>query len=177
MLGYLYLISLVVGGILLVASLLGDVLDIDAFSDGPDPGGLHILTIRGATYFAFVFGASGAGLQRLAPGMGALPTLAIALVAGVGTATLIDRIFAFVKRGEVGDMEGDRSLHGLVGEVVVPLSARHDGKIAVRRGSERLELLARPFDRDDGDPAGWKHVIIIDIRDGTALVSPGDVES
>jgi hypothetical protein len=138
---------------------------------------LHILTLRGVTYAAFVFGAIGSALHRFAPGVNSWITLAVALTTGIATGTLVDRLFRWIKRSETGGMDGDRSLHGLTGDVVIPLSTRYEGKIAVRRGAERLELLARPFDEKDGDPATWKQVIIIDIRDGTALVSPGDTQS
>jgi membrane protein implicated in regulation of membrane protease activity len=176
MLDSIYIVALVLGGLLLGASVLGDFLgieDITGDADATDgPGGLHILTLRGATYFAFVFGAIGAGLRWLAPGIGSVVTFVLALTIGVATGLLVDRLFAWIRRNESSSMEGDRSLHGLIGHVVVPLSVRHEGKISVRRGAERLELLARPFDAGDGDPAGWKEVIIIDVRDGTALVSP-----
>lgn len=171
MLGNFYLVSLVLGGVLLAVSLLGDVLDIDGFGDADATGDLHILTIRGATYFLFVFGAVGTGLTRLA-GTAALPAFALALVAGMGTASLVGRVFDYIRRTDSGDVEGDSSLHGLPAEVIVPISLQHGGKVSLRRGSERLELLARPFDARDGDPATWKHVRIIDVREGTALVSP-----
>jgi membrane protein implicated in regulation of membrane protease activity len=175
MLGSIYIVALVVGGLLLGGSVLGDFLGVDDIAgdgDADEGGGLHVLTLRGATYFAFVFGAIGTGLRLLAPGAGSAVTFVLALSLGLATGLLVDRLFAWVRRNESSSMEGDRSLHGLVGDVVVPLSVRHEGKISVRRGGERLELLARPFDDNDGDPAGWKQVIIIDVRDGTALVSP-----
>lgn len=181
MLGSIYVVALVVGGLLLAASVLADFFDVDDITgdadiagdvDVDDLGGLHILTLRGATYFAFVFGAIGTGLRLLAPEIGGAVTLGLALGLGLATGSLVDRLFAWIRRNESSSMEGDRSLHGLTGQVVVPLSARRGGKISVRRGVERLELLARPFDENDGDPAGWKQVIIIDVRDGTALVSP-----
>ena len=67
MLGSLYLISLVIGGILLAVSMLGDVVpDAHADVEIDDPGEFHILTLRSATYFLFVFGATGAALDRFA---------------------------------------------------------------------------------------------------------------
>jgi hypothetical protein len=166
-----YLISLVVGGVLLLASLAGDVLDIDGLTGDMHPGDLHILTIRGATYFLFVFGAIGAALPRFA-GTGWIVTAALAIGAGIGTASVAGRIFDYLRSTDSGGIDDDRSLHGLTAQVVVPIRARDVGKVSVRRGSERLELLARPFDEKDGDPATWKHVRIIDVREGTALVSP-----
>jgi hypothetical protein len=182
MLGSIYLVALVVGTLLLAASVLGDFLGVDTDSGDAgvdDIGGLHILTLRGATYFAFVFGAIGTGLRLLAPEIGSTVTFVLALSLGLTTGALVDRLFAWVRRHESSSMEGDRSLHGLAGQIVVPLSAGRAGKISVRRGAERLELLARPFAASDGDPATWEHVIIIDVRDGTALVSPdaGALES
>lgn len=176
MLGSLYLISLVLGGILLLVSLFGDVFEHDALPETHTEGGdLHILTMRSATYFLFVFGATGAALQRFST-LGFVPTLAIAAAAGIGMAVLVGKLFHYLKHSESGDLDTDSSLHGLLAEVVVPISTRSGGKITLRRGSERLELLARPFDESDGDPAAWKHVRIIDVREGTALVSPSSAE-
>ena len=176
MLGSLYLIALLLGGILLALSMVGDVFDVDSIGDTDmDPGDLHILTMRSATYFLFVFGATGAALDRF--GELSWPvTLAAAAVAGLGTALLVARVFGYLRRTESGGIDSDRSLHGLLAEVVVPISSRNGGKITLRRGTERLELLARPFDESDGDPASWKHVRIIDVREGTALVSPSSAE-
>ena len=175
MVGSMYAVALVVGALLLGVSVVADFLDTDSITgdaDADDAGGLHILTLRGATYFAFVFGAIGTGLHLLAPEIGSAPRFALALGVGLATGSFVDRLFAWVRRNESSSMEGDRSLHGLVGKVVVPLSLRHEGKISVWRGVDRLELLARPFDEKDGDPAAWQQVIIIDVRGGTALVSP-----
>ena len=180
MLGSIYVVALVVGALLLGASVIADFLGVDDITgdgDADDAGGLHILTLRGATYFAFVFGAIGTGLRLLTPDVGSVATFGLALGLGLATGSLVDRLFAWIRRNESSSMEGDRSLHGLVAQVVVPLSAHHNGKISVRRGAERLELLARPFAESDGDPAAWQQVIIIDVRDGTALVSPDAVAS
>jgi membrane protein implicated in regulation of membrane protease activity len=176
MLGSLYLISLVAGGILLAVSMLGDVFDhahVDVHVD--DPGEFHILTIRSATYFLFVFGATGAALDRFSD-LGWPATLGIASAAGIGMAALVTRVFQYLKRSESGEIDSDRTLHGLLADVVVPITTRNGGKISLRRGGERLELLARPFDESDGDPATWRHVRIIDVREGTALVSPNPAE-
>jgi hypothetical protein len=171
----IYTVAFIVGGLLLAASVLGDFIGLDAISgdtDVGDIGGLHILTLRGVTYFVFVFGAIGTGVRLLAPATGSVFTFVLALGLGLTTGLLVDRLFAWIQRNESSSMEGDRSLHGLAGEVVVPLSVRYEGKIRVRRGVERLELLARPFDENDGDPAAWRQIIIVDVRDGTALVIP-----
>jgi membrane protein implicated in regulation of membrane protease activity len=175
MVGSIYVVALVVGALLLGVSVIADYVGADDLTHDETPddgGGLHILTLRGATYFTFVFGAIGTGLRLLAPEMGTITTLVLAVVVGLATGLFVDRLFAWVRRNESSSMDSDRALHGLVGEVVVPLSVRHEGKIRVRRGAERLELLARPFDEEDGDPAAWQQVIIIDVRGGTALVSP-----
>jgi hypothetical protein len=174
MLATLYLIALGLGGVLLLASFAGDVFDFDFGSDGHHHGDLGILTIRGVTYFLFVFGATGFALDRLA-GFTPLAAALFATAAGLATAALVGRIFGYIRSTEAGDMQGDSTLLGLPAEVVVPLGARHEGKIAVRRGSERLELIARPFDEADGDPATWRAVRIIDVQNGTALVSPNQL--
>ena len=176
MLGSVYLIALVLGGVLLAVSLFGDLFDHDTLHAGDAAGGdLHILTIRSATYFLFVFGATGAIFDRFT-GMNWVTTFGIATLAGAGVATVVGKVFQYLKRSESGSLDSDRSLHGLLAEVVVPISTRNGGKITLRRGTERLELLARAFDESEGDPVTWRHVRIIDVREGTALVSPSSAE-
>ena len=40
------------------------------------------------------------------------------------------------------------------------------------RGGRAQELLARPFDDDASNPESWSSVLVLEIRDGIALVAP-----
>ena len=67
-------------------------------------------------------------------------------------------------------MPDDRSLVGLAGLVVLPLRPG-SGRVVVRRGGREHELMARPFE-DAPDAETWTSVVVVDVVDGTALVSP-----
>jgi hypothetical protein len=71
-------------------------------------------------------------------------------------------------------MPGDRAWLGASAQVVLPLSAGGTGKIFVSRGGRSQELLARPFDDDAQRPESWSTVMVLEIRDGVALVAPND---
>jgi hypothetical protein len=63
---------------------------------------------------------------------------------------------------------------GLTGRVVLPLSTEGTGKILVSRQGREHELLARPFEQDAEAPHRWSNVMVIEMRDGVALVQPND---
>ena len=62
----------------------------------------------------------------------------------------------------------------VVDDFDVPLSAGGTGKIFVARGGRSQELLARPFDDDAVRPESWSNVMVLEIRDGVALVAPNE---
>jgi membrane-bound ClpP family serine protease len=170
MLTNLYLLSFIVGGILLVMPLVGDVFDNTGTYTPPTPRS-GVLSIQGATSFLLGFGATGTGLTRyteLRPAYIA----AIAVVAAVVAALLLTRFIAYMLHGEDKKAEQQRSLHGLIAEVIVPINPVHGGKISARRGAQRIQMLARPFHASDSNAASWREVMIVDVRDGIALVSP-----
>jgi hypothetical protein len=90
-----------------------------------------------------------------------------ALGAGISTV-----VFGWLRKSESGDMPGDRAWLGATAQVLLPLSTGGTGKILVSRGGRAQELLARPFDHDAGDPETWSSVVVLEIRDGIALVAP-----
>jgi hypothetical protein len=79
-----------------------------------------------------------------------------------------------MKRTETGRLPDDRGWIGLTGQVMLPLSVAGTGKILVTREGREHELLARPFDREPDAPERWTRVLVLDMQQGVALVSPGD---
>ena len=71
-------------------------------------------------------------------------------------------------------MPGDRAWLGATAQVLLPLSTGGTGKIFVSRGGRAQELLARPFDDDAPEPERWSTVLVLEIRDGIALVAPNE---
>ena len=71
-------------------------------------------------------------------------------------------------------MPGDRAWLGATAEVLLPLSTSGTGKIFMSRSGRSQEMLARPFDSDAANPERWSHVVVLEIRDGIALVAPNE---
>jgi hypothetical protein len=165
----LYWLSLVVGGGLVLLSVFGDLLHVDLPDFPSDADAWHVLSLRGATYFLFAFGATG----LLASGAGAGTALVAASFAGVAAAALSSAVFRYLQGTESGGVPDDASLVGLAGRVVLPLQEGGTGKVVVSRGGREVELLARPFDAEPGSAVeSWTEVVIVDVDGGTALVAP-----
>jgi len=56
--------------------------------------------------------------------------------------------------------------------VSLPILKGGTGKIVVAKAGQTQELLARPLTNDDEDPESWDSVIVVEVRDGVALVTP-----
>lgn len=174
----LYWFALVVGAGLLLLSLFGDFFgdgadlpeDIETGDAHGDAHGFGIFSIRNATYFLFAFGAAGL-LVGWATG-NPLLTLLVAMALGVLGGGISATAFGWLRRTESGALDDDAGWSGRVGHVVLPLSAEGTGKILVGRGGREHELLARPFERAVDSPEQWRSVMIIELENGVALVTP-----
>lgn len=185
----LYWFAVIVGAGLLLLSLAGDIfgdffggdvdvdhdVDIDGDSAHPHHGdtqGFRILSTRNLTYFLFGFGTVGILLGWLTGGERPIATAVAATTLGIVAATIAAVAFGYVGKTESGTLLDDRGWVGLVGEVVIPLSSDGTGKILVVRGGRHHELLAQPFERDPADPASWRSVMVLEMKNAIALVSP-----
>jgi hypothetical protein len=176
----LYWFATVVGVGMYLFSVLGGGQDdgggdVHATGDGHhDVDTYKLLSLRTATYFLFAFGVTGVMLSWMWNGGRAFLTALLALAIGSAGAGLSAAVFGWLKKSESGDMPGDRAWLGATGEVVLPLSTGGTGKIFVSRGGRSQELLARPFDDDASRPETWMSVMVLEIRDGVALVAPNE---
>ena len=133
-----------------------------------------LLSLRNATYFLFAFGVTGVSLTWLWSGSRGLLTAMLAIAIGLTGTAISTLAFGWLRKSESGDMPGDRAWLGASAEVLLPLSTRGTGKILVSRGGRAQELLARPFDTDAVEPESWSTVLVLEIRDGIALVAPNE---
>jgi hypothetical protein len=178
----LYWFAMVVGVGMYLFSVFADTHghgDIDAH--GHDGGDHHhgvdsykLLSLRNATYFLFAFGVTGVSLKWMWGGTRGLLTALLALGVGALGASISTMVFGWLRKSESGDMPGDRVWLGASGQVLLPLSAGGTGKIYVSRAGRSQEFLARPFDTDASNPERWSTVMVLEIRDGIALVAPND---
>jgi hypothetical protein len=176
----LYLFSAIVGGGLLLFSLGG------GDSHGHDFGGGHgaghdvghdhnpfkFLSLRTLTYFLFVFGGVGTALTYFWKGQALLIVL-IAVVGGLTVGGAASWIFEYIRKTSSGNRVGDDSFVGLTGRITLPIAKGGLGKVTVQRGDRSYELLAQPLDAGT-PPSTWKAVVVVEMKKGTAIVSPVD---
>jgi membrane protein implicated in regulation of membrane protease activity len=186
-----YLFTLILGGGLLVLSLLGgessDVdlgeLELDGLGDvgdaadlggaeGPDADGTasKIFSLRSLIYALFGFGGTGSLLTAL--GITGTATLLAAAVTGLVLGALVSIVFGYLHRTESGAMPGDEALLGLTGHVVLPMSAESPGAVVVLRGDRQLRLRALPHASGRGDPSEWERILVVEVEGGVARVTP-----
>lgn len=179
----LYWFAMVVGVGMYLFSVFADTTGTHVDADGHvDVGGDHhhgmdgykLLSLRNATYFLFAFGVTGVSLTWMRGGTGGFLTAVLALAIGALGAGISTVVFGWLRKSESGEMPGDRAWLGATAQVLLPLQAGGTGKILVSRGGRAQELLARPFDDDASNPERWSSVLVLEIRDGIALVAPND---
>jgi hypothetical protein len=178
----LYWFAMVVGVGMYLFSVFADTTgahaemdaDIHVGSDHHGADGYQILSIRNATYFLFAFGVTGVALNWMWGGGRDWLTAILAFGIGALGATISTLAFGWLRKSESGGMPGDRAWLGATGEVLLSLSQDGTGKIFVSRSGRSQELLARPFDSDATDVERWSKVLVLEMRDGIALVAPNE---
>jgi len=192
-----YLFSVILGGGLLLLSLLGNVfgggnLDLEIEGDldlavddleleggtDTDHAASKILSIRTLTYSLFGFGATGWLLTTGGAGAAAPTTIAYAAFGGLISGTLVNRAFAWLRRTETGLLEADDTLAGLPGRIVLPLGVESVGSVAIERGGRRrtFRALPHPSAEEKGNLDSWKHVVVVEMKNGVAYVAPSDTD-
>ena len=152
-----YIFSLVVGGGLLALTLFGDLLggdvdvdadagidldgDADVLSDGSEIA--KLLSLRSLVYALFGFGGAGVVLHLIWAGAQPGLTALIAGGMGLGSGALVSTVFGYLKRTEAGAIQGERSLVGLSGEVVMAIGDGETGAVRIRSGERRYRMRAR----------------------------------
>jgi membrane protein implicated in regulation of membrane protease activity len=174
---FLFWLALVVGGGLFLLSLAGDVFGVEdhdghAFHADTDTDWGRIFSLRNATYFLFAFGAVGVLLNLVWGGDRQLVALGLAALTGFLAWAMSYVAFGYLRRSDSGQMLGDELLVGRVGTVSLPIIRGGTGKIVVAKAGQTQELLAKPLSDDEANPETWDSVIVVEVRDGVALVTP-----
>jgi membrane protein implicated in regulation of membrane protease activity len=167
---YAYLFATILGGVLLGASIVGaDHHDGDTGGDtGHDSDGVaSLFSLRTWTYFLAFGGGTGLLLSWLT---GAGVVLTAVLAAGVGAASSLTArltIRHMLRSGEGGTVQ-QHELVGRSAQVLVPADKGKTGTVRLRVKNSTVDLMAFS---DDGDLGVNDEVLIVDMKDGRALVT------
>jgi membrane protein implicated in regulation of membrane protease activity len=152
--------------------------DIDAagsgFASNIASAGLSLLSFRSVVFFLAFFGLTGIVLNVI--DASAVATLIAAI--GVGAFAWVFNSFVFraLKVADVSSSLKRSDLQGAMGEVVLPISPGHRGRIAIEVGNQRRYLTAAPHDAaKQGSFAVGDPIVVVDLDKGTALVSAIEV--
>ena len=199
-----YLVCLIVAGGLALLSAFGNFLDFgvngdaalaldvdldfDTDADFADVSGSHpvtggapaasIFSLRALLFAVFGFGAAGTVLTALGAAPASPLTLILSVGAGLFVGLSVGDLLAYLKRSDTHSRPGDQGFRGLTGRVVLPLGADRPGQVVVRRGEREHTVRALPHPAAHSEPAGWKRVMIVEMKSGIAYVGPleGDEE-
>jgi membrane protein implicated in regulation of membrane protease activity len=182
----LYVMSLIVGGGLLLLSLVAGAEAGGA--DGLDGGGLEgtesgegsvgsalpLASMFFWTFFLAFFGLTGVLLSTLARDAGTLLTILLAVGMGTGAGLIAARVLRRLGRAEVDSSVRPIDVVGRLGRVVVPVGREQPGKIRVELKGRTVELLAYG---DDAVPlARSQRVYVHDVlKDGSVRVVSAEV--
>jgi len=183
-----YLFCVVLGGGLLLLSVLGDLLgtnavdlELEADLDVDTDSDVHhtaskIFSIRTVIYTLFGFGAVGWLLSRSGMAPDAPSTITYAAVGGMISGSLVNRVFGYLRRTETGMLEADTSFVGLPGQITLPLGSGSTGNVAIKRGGRRHTLRALPHTSAASNASAdeWRNVVVVEMKDGIAYVAPSD---
>lgn len=167
----LYLFCLIVGGGLLLFSVLGSDQDMDAEA-GDGTMAHEFFSVRALSYFLAGFGATGF-LVGVLTEAATRSTFISALATGMAASGAAALVYGWLQRSESG-MVATTSDHfsGLPAKVMVPVTQHHRGKVMAICDGREVELLARLYGSADPECPRGTTVVIVEMDGDTALVTP-----
>jgi hypothetical protein len=195
-----YLFFLVLCGGLALLSVLGDFLDtdvgeldvdidadfdadLDADADADadleaDTAAEKIFSIRGLLYTLFGFGLTGTLLTWTGATAASPATIGVSAGSGLVAGWIVTKLLNWIKGSEAGQRAGDSSFEGRAGRMTLSMEEGRTGRVRVHRGERTYDLRALPHPGASAatDPGEWEEVMVIEVREGVALVSPVDEE-
>lgn len=178
---YLYIFGLVVGGVVLGASLLfggddGGGDDADDAGEGGAIGGVGVVlgsfrSLRFWTFFLAFFGLSGAVLDGFGLVDSKLVTLGLALgvggFAGFGATEVVRRLGA----DDSGRVATSQDYIGKSARVVVPVRSGSVGKVRIQLKGTTIDLLAEAI---DGEFDAREEALIVEMDGAKARIARVD---
>ncbi len=182
-----FLFSAVIGWILVAVFLFSSAdfdvdvgMDADIDLDGgvdASSSGLELLgaifSFRSLVFFAAFFGLTGILLTWL--NTSTVVAILIAIAIGVFAAFINMRLMKYLKDTSVSSQLKDTKIEGNAAKVVIPIAAGKRGKVSVDVDGQRLYLVAAPYsEKQEHDYSVGDTVVIVEVKDGSALVTPMD---
>lgn len=156
--------------------------DIDAEADADvdaDTGAEKIFSIRGLLYTLFGFGLTGTLLTTAGSPAAAPATIGISAGSGLAAGWLVTKLLSWIRSSEAGQRVSDATFEGHPGRMTIPMAPEGEtGRVRVHRGERTYDLKALPHPgaSPSTDPAEWERVMVIEVREGVAFVTPVDEE-
>jgi membrane protein implicated in regulation of membrane protease activity len=179
----IYVGSLLFGGLLIVASVLGIGHGSDAHGGDAGGGGASdgdhghgssnaLLSLLGLRFWSFAtafFGLTGLIVGGLGwSGVAPIAAAGVGVAAGFGASTA----FRVLSRDVIGQVSDASALVGREGRLLLPVNKGQRGKIRLTQAAGgHVDLLAESDD-DDALPAG-ADVLIVEVRGNVAIVARG----
>ena len=184
-----YLITLIVGGVLVAISLVaggdgdggghdGDAHAGDADGDAhAEHGGaldaalgwLPLGSLRFWTFFAAFFGLTGTALSLL-PGTGSLVTAVAAVAIGYGAGVALTRIVRRMQQTSSDSSLAAADLIGATAHVLLPVAPGRAGKVRLYLKDRAVDVLAETQEEAEL-PAGDKALVIAAPRQGHVVIA------
>ena len=156
--------------------------EADLSEDGPTGGttqglasaAVSLLSFRSIVFFLAFFGVTGIVLNLI--DAGAAATLVAGIVVGVFAWVFNSFVFRALKLSDVSSTLRETDLHGAMGEVVLPISPGHRGRISIEAGEQLRYLTAEPFDATTHRRFGaGDAIVVVEFDEGTAKVAPIEI--
>jgi membrane protein implicated in regulation of membrane protease activity len=184
-----YLITLIVGGVLVAISLVvggdgdggghdGDAHAGDADGDAhAEHGGafdaalgwLPLGSLRFWTFFAAFFGLTGTALSLL-PGTGSIVTAVAAVATGYGAGVALTRIVRRLQQTSSDSSLAAADLIGATAHVLLPVAPGRAGKVRLHLKGRAVDLLAETQEEAEL-PAGEKALVIAAPDQGHVVIA------
>jgi len=187
---WIYIAAAIFGGGFVIPALIGSLdfdtdadfdLDVDADIDVDTDGGVSatgavgdwvssLLSFRTLIFFAAFFGAVGIVLTVLdySEPVPFASALGLGLLAGTTNA----RLMSYLKRSEVSSQLTQQDLAGATARVVLPITQTRKGRVEVDVSGRPMFMVAEPYQSRTPDMEPGNQVVVIEVRDGIALVAP-----
>lgn len=173
---YAFAFALVLGGVLLGASILvgdghGDLgghAEIHVGGDSVDAVVGTIRSLRFWTFFLAFFGLTGVALQSLGVVESGFFATLIALAMGIGAGSTATWAFRVLDKRESNSVPGEDDFVGKTGRVLVAVGPGNLGKLRVQAKGSTVDLLAKS---DDESFAIDEEAIVIEMDETVARIA------